>query len=252
MRFTRQSASSEREYEIDLMNRPLVSVIVPVFNGGRYICDALRSAFGQDYRPIEVIVVDDGSTDNTAKVVRSFKDVIYIYQPNQGVAAARNVGISLSQGEFIAFLDADDLWAGDKLTRQIGWLLEHPETGYVTALFRNFLEKGTTRPAWLKEEQLVEDQRGGVPNLVVRKSVFKRIGAFDANLRSGSDLGWVLCAKDAGISGFMLPHILLQRRIHGSNLSYQWKGGKSLLIKSLKESIDRQRAAKDQTKTDWK
>ncbi len=226
------------------MNRPLVSVIVPVFNGGRYIYDALQSAFGQDYRPIEVIVVDDGSTDNTAEVVRSFRDVIYVHQPNQGVAASRNVGISLSQGEFVAFLDADDLWTADKLTKQIGWLQEHPEAGYVTAKFRNFLEKGTNRPAWLREDQLVEDQKGGVPNLVVRKSIFKKIGAFDSNRRSGSDLDWVLRAKDMGVSGFMLPYTLLERRIHDSNLSYRWKGGKSLLLRSLKESIGRQRAGK--------
>jgi len=230
------------------MNELLVSVIVPVFNGGRYIRAALQSAFGQEYRPIEVIVVDDGSTDNTAEVVRSFKDLTSLHQSNQGVPAARNVGISIAQGEFIAFLDADDLWTRDKLTTQITWLLEHPDIAYVTAKFRNFLEKDVKRPWWVKEEHLLEDQKGGVPNLVVRKSVFEEIGVFDANCRSGSDLEWVLRAKDAGMIGATLPHTLLHRRIHDSNLSYQWQGGSALMLKSLKASIDRQRVRKSSDK----
>lgn len=209
-----------------MIKEPLISVIVPVFNGDRYIGAALESAFKQDYRPIEIIVVDDGSTDYTAEVAQSFEDVIYIHQSNQGVAAARNVGISVAEGEFIAFLDADDLWTQEKLTIK----------------FRNFLEKRTKRPAWLKEEQLVEDQMGGVPNLVVRKSVFEEVGVFDANCRSGSDLDWVIRTKDAKIRGATLPHILLYRRIHDLNLSYKWRGGRGLLLKSLKSSIDRQRA----------
>ena len=223
------------------MNRPLVSIVMPVFNGARYIGDALQSAFAQKYRPIEVIVVDDGSTDITAEVVRSFTEVIYMYQSNQGVAAARNKGISVARGEFIAFLDADDLWTPNKLTLQIDWLLEHTHVGYVAAKFRNFLEKGVERPRWIKEEQLSEEQVGGVPNLVVRRSVFEKIGSFDAVCRSGSDLDWVLRAKDAGIRGAALPHILLYRRIHDSNVSHQWQGSRTLLMKSLRASVNRQR-----------
>ncbi len=221
---------------------PLVSVIIPVHNMGRYLADALRSVFAQDYRPIEVIVVDDGSTDDTAEVARSFGEVDYVHQSNQGVAAARNQGIARSRGELIAFLDADDLWAPPKLTVQVEWMRERPEIGYVTALFRNFLEAGVSRPAWIKEEQLVEEQAGGVPNLVARRAVFEKIGVFDPAHRSGSDLDWVVRAKDAKIAAAMLPHVLLSRRIHASNQSYQWQGGKAMLLKALKASIDRQRA----------
>lgn len=224
------------------MSAPLVSVVIPVHDMGRYVGDALRSVFAQDYRPIEVIVVDDGSTDDTADVARSFADVDYLYQPQQGVAAARNAGIARSRGQLVAFLDADDLWAPNKLALQARWLLEHTETGYVAAHFRNFLEAGVARPAWVTEEQLVEDQQGGVPNLVARRSVFERIGVFDPAHKSGSDLDWVLRARDAGIGAAILPHVLFFRRIHASNHSYQWRGGKTLLLKALKASIDRQRA----------
>lgn len=91
------------------MNRPLVSVIIPVYNGEHYLSFAIRSVLQQDYYPFEIIVVDDGSTDKSGNIARSFKEVHYIYQPNHGVAVARNVGVTAAQGEFIAFLDQDDL-----------------------------------------------------------------------------------------------------------------------------------------------
>jgi glycosyltransferase involved in cell wall biosynthesis len=229
-----------QEHEIT-MNRPLVSIVMPVFNGARYIGAALQSAFAQEYRPIELIVVDDGSTDTTAEIVGSFKEVIYLYQSNQGVSGARNKGISVARGEFIAFLDSDDLWTPNKLTLQIDWLLEHAHVGYVAARFRNFLEKGVERPGWIKEEQLSEEQVGGMPNLVVRRSVFEKIGLFDAGCRSGSDLDWILRAKDAGIKGAVLSHTLLYRRIHDSNVSHQWQGSRTLLMKALRASVNRRR-----------
>ena len=100
------------------MDKPLVSVIVPVYNGEHYLSFAIHSILRQDYHPSEVIVVDDGSTDNSANIARSFKEVRYIHQSNQGVAMARNVGIAAARGEFIAFLDADDLWTPNKLSIQ--------------------------------------------------------------------------------------------------------------------------------------
>ena len=224
------------------MNKRLVSVVIPVYNMGRYLADASRSVFVQDYRPIEVIVVDDGSTDDTAAVAHSFSDIAYLYQVHQGVPAARNAGIALSQGEFVAFQDADDLWAPSKLSVQVQWLLEHPETGYVAAHFRNFLETGVARPPWVTEEQLAKDQKGGIPNLMVRRSVFQIIGVFDPSHDHGSDLDWVVRAKDAKIVAEMLPDVLLYRRIHASNHSHQWKGGKGLLLRALKASIERQRS----------
>jgi glycosyltransferase involved in cell wall biosynthesis len=224
------------------MNKPIVSVVVPVYNMGRYLGDALRSVFVQDYRPIQVIVVDDGSSDDTAAVAQSFSGLAYLYQAHNGVAAARNAGITLSQGEFVAFQDADDLWAPSKLSVQVQWLLEHPETGYVAAHFCNFLETGVARPPWVTEEQLAKDQKGGIPNLMVRRSVFQKIGLFDPSHEFGSDLDWVVRAKDAGIVGETLPDVLLYRRIHASNHSYQWKGGKGLLLRALKASIERQRS----------
>jgi glycosyltransferase involved in cell wall biosynthesis len=225
------------------MPLPLVSVIVPVWNMSQYLGEALRSVFSQDYRPLEVIVVDDGSADGSGEVARAFSEVVLLTQENRGVAAARNRGIEHSHGTLIAFLDADDVWHPSKLSIQVAWLEQHPEIGYVTAHFQNVLEDGVPRPAWLREDQLVETQKGGVPNLLCRRSVFEAAGHFDPAHRSGSDLDWVLRAKDAHIASAVLPEVLLRRRVHRTNQSYQWRGGKSMLLRALKASIERQRSS---------
>jgi glycosyltransferase involved in cell wall biosynthesis len=222
---------------------PLVSVVIPVRDMGRYLGEALRSVFAQDYRPIEVIVVDDGSTDDSAEVAASFPEVICLRQARLGVPIARNFGIAQARGAFVAFQDADDIWDPGKLSIQMKWMLKHPETGYVAAFYRNFLEPGVTRPTWVKEEQLANAQKGGISNLLVRRSVFETIGVFDTGQEFGADLDWVMRVKDARIAAEILPDVLVSRRIHAGNHSYRWKGGKGLLLKALKASIDRRRSA---------
>src|SRR6476619_4299573 len=109
---------------------PLVSVIIPVYNGARYLRAALESVFAQSYCNFEVIVVDDGSVDDSGVIAQSFPEVRYINQTNQGVAAARNHGIEVARGEYFAFLDQDDLWTPEKLKLQIEYLLNHQDLGY--------------------------------------------------------------------------------------------------------------------------
>jgi glycosyltransferase involved in cell wall biosynthesis len=230
------------------MDKPLVSVIVPVYNCERYLGFGIQSILEQDYHPFEVIVVDDGSTDNSGNIARSFKEVHYIYQPNQGVAVARNVGIAAAQGEFIAFLDADDLWAPNKLSVQVDYLLKNPQVGYTLVKMHNFLEPGVRWPSWLGEEVSEADEYCySLSTLVVRKSVFDEIGVFDPRFRIGEDTDWLIHAKVAGVPMAILPHVLVQRRIHGSNLCYNYdKPGVRLhtRMKALKASIDRKRNQK--------
>src|ERR1700749_2501984 len=96
------------------MNNKLISVVIPVYNGGQYLSSAVDSVLAQTYRPIEIVVVDDGSTDNTAKIAKSYRDVIYVHQENRGNAAARNTGLAHCKGELISLLDADDYWPANK------------------------------------------------------------------------------------------------------------------------------------------
>ncbi len=113
------------------MNSPLISCIVPVFNGERYLREALDSIFAQTYRPLEILVADDGSTDRTPYIAAAFGNRLrYLRQDNQGPAAARNLGIRAATGEFIAFLDADDVWHPEKLERQMARFQVRPELDY--------------------------------------------------------------------------------------------------------------------------
>src|SRR5690349_1953676 len=121
------------------MKLPLISCIIPVFNGERYLAEAIESILKQSYRPLEIIISDDGSADRTAAVANGFSDhVRYIWQPNAGQAAARNTGLASSHGEFVAFLDADDLWHREKLERQMGRFRARPELDYCLAHVQNF------------------------------------------------------------------------------------------------------------------
>ena len=203
---------------------PLVSVIIPVYNCERYLTTALDSVFAQTYRPIEVIVVDDGSTDQSADIVRNYPEVRYFYQSNQGVSVARNVAIAAVQGqaEFIAFLDADDRWNSNKLSIQIAYMLEYPKIGITTTHALDFLETGTQTPSWFNLDRDLGETHGMIPStLVVRKTVFQQIGAFSPDYRASEDTEWFCRAKDGKIAIATLPDVLTQRRLHGANLSWE-------------------------------
>lgn len=222
-------------------SQPLVSVIVPVHNGERYLAPALQSIFDQDYQPFEVIVVDDGSVDKSAEIARSY-ETRYIYQSNQGVAMARNAGVAAARGDLLAFLDQDDLWKPNKLRVQIAYLLSHPQVGYVLAGQRLFLEPGISAPVWLKDDLLSKDHPGWLPGtLVVRREVFNQIGDFDPSYSIADDADWFIRAKDAGIPMAILPETLHHKRIHDSNLSSMARLGLLEVVRALKTSVDRQR-----------
>jgi glycosyltransferase involved in cell wall biosynthesis len=205
-------------------DRSLVSCIVPVFNGERYVCEALASILAQTYRPLEIIVVDDGSTDDTPATVARFADrVVYVRQAHAGPAAARNRGLAASKGEFVAFLDADDLWHSEKLTRQMARFAAQPGLELCITHVRKFwipeLEHEKER---LLAHPSTQEQPGYVCQcLVARRSVFDKIGTFDVSLSIGEDTDWFLRAADQGLTIEVLPHLLVYRRMHQDNLSYR-------------------------------
>ena len=223
------------------MKKPYVSVIVPVYNGVKFIAEAIESICAQNYHPLEIIIVDDGSTDDTSKIVQSYKNIRYIYQPNQGVAAARNTGIKNSSGELIAFLDADDLWEHNKLNVQVDCLLMHPNIGYILGRQQNFLELGIDKPFWLRKEHLLNDHVGFLPTLMIRRRIFDKVGLFNTDYIISSDVEWFSRVKDACIPMMVVPEIVLFRRIHSTNLSYQLKVGdrNPILLRALRESVRR-------------
>ena len=228
--------------------QPLVSVVVPVYNGERFLRETLESIFAQDYHPYEVIVVDDGSVDASAEVAQSFEGVRYFYQENQGPAVARNTGIAAARGEFIAFLDADDLWPPEKLRLQVAALQKRPKLGYVLTKMRSVLEEGMAPPHWLEEGGIHEDVNGMLPSsLLVRKSVFSQVGLFDPAYRLGDDIDWFIRAHEAGIAMDVVPTLLLLRRIHGANMSSARPPNRGIWLRILRGSLARKRASAAQT-----
>jgi glycosyltransferase involved in cell wall biosynthesis len=222
-------------------DKELVSVIIPVYNCELYLAEAIESVFNQTYRPIEVIIVDDGSTDKSADVASSYKEIHYIYQSNQGTAVARNSGLAAAQGEFIAFMDADDRWVPHKLRMQVEYLLEHPNIDYTIGGMQNFYDPEIIALSKIIKSSLEKEQIN-LMTMVARKTLFDQLGGFDPSYRIGEDLEWIIRAKDAGISMVILPEILLYRRIHNSNLSHQTKARCANLLRMFKASVDRQRS----------
>lgn len=236
--------------------RPLVSVVVPVYNGARFLAAALESILAQDYRPIEVIVVDDGSDDRSAEIARSF-GVRYLFQNNQGQAAARNAGIREARGEFIAFLDADDLMLPNKIGAQANYLLQHPGVGCVLSGRETLLEPGIELPAWSEKKtagvgddsfsernlyELSHVREGGMSSVMARRRSFDKAGKFNPAFHHVEDLDWLLRVWESGVGVGILPEILWRRRIHGDNLTYRREAIRKEWLAWFKTRIDRHRS----------
>jgi glycosyltransferase involved in cell wall biosynthesis len=220
----------------------LVSVIIPAFNAEAFLQEAIESVLAQDYSPFELIVVDDGSTDSSGKIAESYPQVRCIRLSHGGVSAARNAGIAAAQGEFIAFLDADDIWMPHKLTVQVGYLCAHPEVGFAFAYQRFIFEQGIEAPPWFPQKLLTQDSPGFLPStLIVRKEVFECAGGFSTSLRRGEDTEWLLRARDCGIQMGIVKETLLLRRAHSGNVSLMKPSDYRLLLSLLKQSIDRRK-----------
>lgn len=219
----------------------LISVIIPVFNGEKYLASAIESVFSQTYHPLELIVVDDGSTDGSGAIAKQHKDIRYMYQSHQGVSIARNTGLAAAHGAFIAFLDADDIWLPSKLQIQIEYLRENPDVMYVITKINNFVEPGTNiQPQIL--QSIIQNEQIQLSSIVARKAVFDRIGGFNPCYQVTEDFEWITRTKDAGISMVILPEVLSHRRIHSSNISITQRSlCKAMRLKAIKESVRRRR-----------
>jgi len=221
---------------------PLVSVVIPVYNGEKYLRETIESVFQQDYAPLEVIVIDDGSKDKSASIARSYERIRYIYQKNQGNAAARNHGIKLAKGDYFALLDQDDLWVPHKLSTHIRYYKKHPEVQYTIGRFRFFLEPGIKRPAWCRPEILKGDHIDYSPgSLVIRRDTFNLVGPFNTFFKIGSDTEWHFRAKDKKILKGEIHEVLLHRRIHETNQSADSGRFNTEILKIIRESVRRKK-----------
>lgn len=220
---------------------PLVSVVLPVHNGARYVAEAIQSVLDQDYQPVECIVVDDGSTDASADIIVKFP-VKYIHQAQGGPGAARNTGVRASRGELLAFLDQDDQWAPGKLTAQVDAWRSNPGTGYVTTLQESRLDEGVARPSWITKDQL-RDNSGLFPGmLLATREAIEKVGPFREELRTSSDADWFFRANDLAIPNIRVMKPLLIRRIHDGNQSRDVGTTHRELLRIARDSIARKLA----------
>jgi glycosyltransferase involved in cell wall biosynthesis len=186
---------------------PKVSIIIPAFNASPFICQAIASVLTQTYTDYELIVVDDGSTDDTASLVMRYAGRLrYVYQRNQGLSSARNTGIVKAEGDLLAFLDADDYWAREKLGHQVALLDSSPETGVVyTALKvvdRDGREMGERRCSLRGHlfSSLLMENCVTPSSALVRRDCFEKAGTFDENLSASED--WDLWLRIAPFYSF--------------------------------------------------
>jgi glycosyltransferase involved in cell wall biosynthesis len=208
---------------------PLVSVVIPTHNYARFIPEAIESALAQDYAPLEIIVVDNGSTDETRAAIEPFRErgISYVYQEDAGPSGGRNTGIELARGELVAFLDADDAWLPGKTSAQVAHLIAHPELGLVGS--GAFECDATNQPTGIRKappieaemafEQLLVRNFLVTTGVIVRKRCHEVVGGFkDMSFGEDWDL-WLRIARRYPIGFVQEP--LFKRRGHPSALSFE-------------------------------
>ena len=205
-----------------LDRQPQVSVIIPVYNGSKYIRAAVDSALAQDFKDFEIIVADDGSTDDTLSLLESYGNKIRVLKfEHKGISATRNAAIARSGGEYIALLDSDDLWEPKKLGLQVGYLDKHPDCALVYSYSSNFTNKDEGGVSVVMKIDLeghcFKDMflKGGLVNstIMYRRSVFDAVGGYDENLVAMEDYELNLRIARTNTIG-RVPQGLVRRRIH--------------------------------------
>ncbi len=223
-----------------------VSVIIPVYNGDRYLAETIDSVLAQSVPAFEVLVIDDGSSDRTAEVVKRYRSVRYYHQTNRGAAAARNWGADLARGNVLAFLDADDLWTANKLELQTIVLAKNSHVDMVLGKVKEFYS--SDMPDELKKQFRYRDRAllGYNPStLLVRSRSFFRVGKFETSLQIAECVEWYLRAKQMNLQTVMLSEIVTWRRLHGGNQTIVKRASKHEYAKIIKQFLDRQRAMED-------
>ena len=224
---------------------PLVSVIMPCYNTARYIADAIESVLDQDYPNLELIVVDDGSTDSTRDVIAGYGSRLRLLeQQNQGAAVARNRGLSEARGDVIAFLDSDDLWLPGKLSAQVDYLEAHPDIGAVFSRWAEWTPEASgsfpspervlsahsppaapgaivpERSGWLYNRLLFSSLMHTI-TVVIRRETVQAVGLFDTELKRGQDYDyWLRLSRETEIHQLDVVHALY--RLHGDGCITKW------------------------------
>lgn len=227
-----------------MSTNPLVSVVMTVLNGEPYLAESINSILDQTYTPLELIVVDDCSTDGISATLKTFGDRITVisHRANRGIAAGRNSGIRIARGSFIALADADDIWKPNKLARQMEMFDTHPDLDIVHCMLENFISPELPDSVRTTKRFL----EGPLANRISatflgRAASMKSVGPFNEEYRIGEFIDWTMRAEECGLTHAMLQEVLYLRRVHQANTTLNL-AGHSDYLKIMKAAIDRRRS----------
>jgi len=224
------------------MDKPKISVIIPVLNGERFIAEAIQSVFDQNWEPLEIIVIDDGSSDKTDEVVKNIQgNLHYYYQPNRGIACARNHGVKKANGDLITFIDADDVWVKDKLEIQTNLMNKNPDVEVIIGLLllTPILSKDELyRMDLAKKKGAFATQLG---SSLIKKHVFEKVGMFDEQMLMSEDVDWFYRLREQNINVMVHKEIVEFYRLHDQNITNDKPLTNFYILKAYKQSLDRRR-----------
>ena len=229
-----------------------LSVIIPVYNEEMTIEELLERVMQVDLGEsieVEIIIANDGSTDGSAEVIKKFPAVQYLLQTNAGISATRNRGIEHAQGDFLAFLDADDKWVENKIVLQMAAFDNDPKLDIVFGHVQQFF---SPELADLKNDQSAELELmpGYIPStLLIKRDAFLQVGLFETNWKMGEFASWYLRSLEQGLQQLMLPDLVALRRLHDSNNGLQQRSSINNYIHIIKASLDRRRSAINREET---
>jgi glycosyltransferase involved in cell wall biosynthesis len=206
-------------------NIPRVSCIIAVYNGQAYLHQAVDSLLGQTYPNVEIVLVNDGSTDGTAEMIGRYGDrVRALHQDNRGVSVARNRGVEMSTGELLCFLDADDLFDVRKIAMQVDALRADPQLDLCDCHASNFWSPEIPPDALRRDSRYAQPfwhapAPGYIISWLFRRGLWDRVGGFAAELRLSEDTDWFSRARDLSMRQLTLPEVLVHRRLHSGNVT---------------------------------
>ena len=220
---------------------PLVSVLLSVYNGEKYLEEAIESALEQTYAPLEFIIINDGSQDRTEHVIAKYgSKVRYFYQSNQGQPAALNYGLSIAKGAYIAFLDADDLHLPEKTALQVDFLENRPQVDFVFGHVEQFSSPELSQEVqkkWVCPSGIAPGYLAAAG--LFRKECFEKVGLFNEKQRIGAFIEWYMRASEMALQNELIPDLVLRRRIHENNMGIYSRHCRHEYLQIVKKALQR-------------
>jgi glycosyltransferase involved in cell wall biosynthesis len=222
------------------MGDPLVSVVVPVFDGARFLSECLASLVAQHHPAMEILVVDDGSTDDSAAIADGYPEVRVLRRAHEGLGATRNAGVEAAIGDLISFCDSDDWWKPTKASVIVAHLAAHPDVDIALCRQDTHFEPGVERPDWLNVDQRFGDLDGVQPTSgLFRRRVFEQL-RYRTDMPAGSDFNLLVQARAAGFGIAVVDEVLQYRRIHGSSMTDRLGTGYDDMFRTVRDHLRQQ------------